>query len=188
MLFAITGVRGVGKGSVINESMKRAKSSFTLVRFGDYMLENAKEEGLVSNRKELLELNKEAQKEIQKQASKEIKKLKNEPLILDTHCTVKTPQGYLPGMPKWVLERLKPDYIVIIEADPSEILVRRMKEEEKFDDIGSEESIESHQDINRAISQSYSSISGSVVKIIKNHDGGFEEAVKNLKDILVDTR
>ena len=184
MIFDITGVRGVGKSTVINKALNKLEKSFTLVKFGDYMLDIACDKGYAKTRKELLELNKEDQKLIQKKATKQIKETMEEPLILDTHCTVHMDQGYLPGMPKWVLEDLSPDYIVIIEADPSEILVRRMKKRHKFDDIESEEAIESHQDVNRAISQAYSTISGSLVHIIKNHDDKEEKAAKNLEKIL----
>jgi adenylate kinase len=30
-------------------------------------------------------------------------------VIVDTHCTVKTPKGYMPGLPAWVLKEIKPD-------------------------------------------------------------------------------
>lgn len=184
MIFAITGVRGVGKSTVINKTLEKFDTDFTLIKFGDFMLEIAEDERYANTRKELLELNKDDQKEIQEKATKKIKEIKEGPLILDTHCTVHIEQGYLPGMPKWVLETLSPDYIVIIEADPSEILVRRMKERQKFDDIETEEAIQSHQDVNRAISQAYSTISGSLVQIIKNHDGKQKEPTNNLQKIL----
>ena len=189
MLVALTGVPGVGKTSVTSEAMKRAEVDFNLVNYGDYMFKCAKEQGLVDHRDEMRELNKEVQKEVQKEAAEQIHQLNNEsPVILDTHCTIKTSTGYLPGLPKWVLERLDPDYVVIVEADPSEILVRRMKDRNRFRDIESEELVESHQDINRAIAMSYSAISGSIVKIIKNHDGALETAVDELKGILSEAR
>ena len=189
MLVALTGVPGVGKTSVTSEAMKRVDVDFNLINYGDFMFKCAKKRDLVNHRDEMRELNKEVQKEVQKDAAEEIHKLNNEsPVILDTHCTIKTPTGYLPGMPKWVLERIDPDYIVIVEADPSEILVRRMKDRNRFRDIESEELIESHQDINRAIAMSYSAISGSLVKIIKNHDGALEDAVDELKEILSEAR
>ncbi len=189
MLIALTGVPGVGKTSVTSEAMKRVDVEFNLINYGDFMFKSAKDRDLVKHRDEMRELDKEVQKNVQKEAADEIRKLNDDgPIILDTHCTIKTSMGYLPGMPKWVLERINPDYVVIVEADPSEILVRRMKDRNRFRDIESEELIESHQDINRAIAMSYSALSGSLVKIIKNHDGSLEEAVGELKNILLEAR
>ena len=67
----------------------------------------------------------ELQREMQIQAAKNISKLGN--VIVDTHCTIKTPFGYLPGLPYDVLQILKPSRIILIEADAKEIMERRRK-------------------------------------------------------------
>ena len=91
------------------------------------MTEIAIEEGIVDDRDALRKLPADTQKEIQRKAAIRIKeKSETENVIVDTHCTINTPAGFLPGLPKWVLEGLNPDTFVMIEANPDEILYRRL--------------------------------------------------------------
>ena len=78
-----------------------------VVNFGTQMLEIAKGEGLLENRDQIRSLPPEDQARIQRGAALSIKGLGDS--IVDTHCTIKTPAGYHPGLPgPSVLLRLQP--------------------------------------------------------------------------------
>ncbi|AAM01242.1 adenylate kinase [Methanopyrus kandleri] len=175
-----TGVPGVGATTVTTEAVKELEG-YEHVNYGDVMLEIAKEEGLVEHRDEIRKLPAEKQREIQRLAARRIAKMaeEKEGIIVDTHCTIKTPAGYLPGLPIWVLEELQPDVIVLIEADPDEIMMRRVKDsEERQRDYDRAHEIEEHQKMNRMAAMAYAALTGATVKIIENHDDRLEEAVR----------
>ena len=106
-------------------------------------------------------------------------------IIVDTHCLVKTPEGYLPGLPLWVLEELKPNVIVLIEADPEEIIRRRFKDKSRYRDVEEEKELKLHQELNRAIATAYAMITGATIKIVENHDGKLDEAVEDFLKVLI---
>ncbi|WP_456455532.1 adenylate kinase [Methanopyrus sp.] len=175
-----TGVPGVGATTVTTEAVKELEG-YEHVNYGDVMLEIAKEEGLVEHRDEIRKLPAEKQREIQRLAARRIAKMAEgrEGIIVDTHCTIKTPAGYLPGLPIWVLEELQPAVIVLIEADPDEIMMRRMKDsEERQRDYDRAHEIKEHQEMNRMAAMAYATLTGATVKIIENHDDRLEEAVR----------
>lgn len=176
----VTGIPGTGKTSVLNEAMEvllREGKKAECVNFGDVMLEAAK----VKNRDELRKLPQDKQIEIQKKAAAKIAVMaKKKNIFIDTHCTIRTPAGYLPGLPEWVLRALSPNVIVLIEAEPGEIASRRKSDEARNRDAETEEEIEVHQEINRAAAISYCMLTGATAKIIKNRQNRLIDAVKEL--------
>lgn len=179
-VIVVTGIPGVGKTTVMQKAAEGMDIQF--VTFGTVMIDIAKEIGLVENRDEMRKLTLEQQKELQIKTAEKIAEMKN--VIVDTHCTVKTPQGYMPGLPEWVIKKLKPTSIVIVEADPEEIYNRRAKDQTRNRDPDSKEKIAEHQEINRATAMAYSTLSGATVKIVFNHDNAIDEAVKQAAPVL----
>jgi adenylate kinase len=179
-IIVVTGIPGVGKTTV----MKRASDGMDIkfVTFGTVMVEIALELGLVKERDEMRKLNLMQQKELQIKSAEKVGNMGN--VILDTHCTIKTPKGYLPGLPEWVIKRINPDTIVIVEADPIEIFNRRVNDSGRNRDQDNLEQINEHQMINRSVAMAYAALTGSTVKIIFNHDDGILEAVKQASPVL----
>ncbi|MEM3401911.1 MAG: AAA family ATPase, partial [Candidatus Hadarchaeales archaeon] len=105
-------------------------------------------------------------------------------VLVDTHCLVKKPEGYYPGLPIWVLEELKPDLLLIVEAAPEEITRRRVKDADRKRDAEVQLEIEEHQLLNRATAMAYAALTGAAVKIIKNRDGKLNEAVEEMVSVL----
>ncbi|ACS34480.1 adenylate kinase [Thermococcus gammatolerans] len=182
----ITGIPGVGKSTITRLALKRTAINFRLVNFGDLMFEEAVKQGLVKHRDEMRKLDPMVQKQLQLRAAQRIVEIaRDEPVLLDTHATIRTPMGYLLGFPKEVIETIRPNFIVIIEATPSEILGRRLRDLKRDRDVETEEQIQRHQDLNRAAAISYAMHSDALIKIIENHeDKGLEEAVNELVQVL----
>lgn len=184
----ITGIPGAGKTTVLNRALEKLEKKgirIESVNYGTIMLESAGKAGLVKNRDELRKLALRNQKNIQKLAGRKIAALgSKKPVIVDTHCTISTPKGYLAGLPEWVLRKINPDTIVLIEANPMEIKKRRAKDTSRERDMETEEDIDAHQDINRAAAISYSVLTGATIKILYNHSDKLGEAVNELVRIL----
>ncbi|MBC7100477.1 adenylate kinase [Methanothermobacter tenebrarum] len=179
----VAGIPGSGSTTVLKHALEDL--DYINVNYGDVMLEIAKSEGLVEDRDQLRKLSPEKQKKIQKAAAKSIRERSKETnIIVDTHCTIKTPTGFLPGLPQWVLEELQPDMFVLIEADPEEIFMRRISDETRTRDIEMLKEIDLHQQMNRAAAIAYATLTGATVKIIENHNNRLENAVQEMKNIL----
>jgi adenylate kinase len=179
-VIVVTGIPGVGKTTVIQKAAEGMDIQF--VTFGTVMIDIAKELGLVKNRDEMRKLSLDQQKQLQIKTAEKIGKMKN--VIVDTHCTVKTPKGYMPGLPEWVLRKLNPTSIVIVEADPEEIYNRRAKDSSRNRDPDSVEKIAEHQMVNRAAAMAYATLTGATVKIVFNHDNALDEAVKEAEPVI----
>ncbi|MFH1403069.1 MAG: adenylate kinase [Candidatus Altiarchaeota archaeon] len=189
----MTGVPGVGKSTVVRKSFEQAekegvKVSYEMINFGDQMLEMAQKNGLVEHRDEMRALPTEKQIEIQKKAAQNIRKMADHgDIILDTHSTIETPKGFIPGMPEWVLKELRPDVIVVLESRPQDVNKFRKKDLDgdfRRREVDNLEGIERHQSVNRSAAVAYSVLTGTPVKVIWKPDGFLERAAGELLGIL----
>ncbi len=175
----IAGIPGSGSTTVLNSALENL--DYEHVNYGDVMLRIAQELGLADDRDSIRKLSPDVQKEVQRKAAKNIREMSKENnIIVDTHCTIKTPLGFLPGLPKWVLEELKPDQFVLIEADGDEILLRRINDTSRIRDVEKFKDINLHQQMNRAVSMAYAALTGATVQIIMNHDNQLDESVAEI--------
>ncbi|AXI25345.1 adenylate kinase [Methanofervidicoccus sp. A16] len=184
----VTGVPGVGGTTLTQKAIERLEKEgihYQLVNFGTLMFEVAKSENLVEDRDQLRKLDPDTQKRIQKMAARKIAEMAmKSPVIVDTHSTVRTPKGYLAGLPKWVLDELNPDIIVLVETTGDEILMRRLGDASRNRDLETTKSIEEHQFMNRCAAMTYGVLTGATVKIIKNRDKLLDDAVEELVSVL----
>lgn len=179
----VAGIPGSGSTTILDHALENL--DYINVNYGDVMLQIAQEKGLVENRDQIRTLSSDVQKEIQKAAAKSIRErseLTN--IIVDTHCTIKTPVGFLPGLPQWVLEELQPDMFVLIEADADEILIRRISDTTRTRDMEMLKDINLHQEMNRAVSMAYAALTGATVKIIENHNDQLDTSVAEMVETL----
>jgi adenylate kinase len=179
-VIVVTGIPGVGKTTVMTKAAEGMDIKF--VTFGTVMTDIAKEMGLVKDRDEMRTLTLEQQKDLQIKSAEKIASMGN--VILDTHCTVKTPKGYMPGLPEWIIKKLNPTSIVVVEADPEEIFNRREGDPTRSRDPDTKEQIAEHQMVNRAAAMAYAALSGAAVKIVFNHDNAIDAAVKQAAPVL----
>ncbi len=182
-IVVLAGIPGTGSTTVLNKVLEEI--DYVNINYGNVMFEIAQEKGLVENRDDMRKLNPEIQKEVQQKAAVKIHEMaENDDVIIDTHCTIKTPKGFLPGLPIWVLEELKPTQFILIEAKPSEIMYRRMNDETRVRDMEYTDEIDLHQSMSRATAMSYAVQTGATVAMVQNNDNGLEKAVSEIVDIL----
>jgi adenylate kinase len=79
---------------------------------------------------------------------------------------------------------LTPDAFILIEADPDEIMIRRISDETRTRDMERVSEIAMHQEINRAAAMSYATITGATVQILENHDNKLDEIVSKMVETL----
>jgi adenylate kinase len=180
MRIVVTGVPGVGKSTCMKAASERL--GWEIVNFGTFMFEAAKAEGVIESRDDMRKMALEDQRRIQKLAAEKIAEMEN--VIIDTHLTIKTPKGYLPGIPAWVAEKLQPITIFIVEASPEEIYNRRKKDPSRNRDPDTVSDIEMHQQINRIAGTTDAVILGATIKVIINADGKVDETVKSMLETL----
>jgi adenylate kinase len=179
----VAGIPGSGSTTVLQHALK--ETDYVHVNYGDVMLEIAQEMKLVEDRDSMRKLPPETQKKVQKKAAGTIRaRAEVANTIVDTHCTIKTPSGFLPGLPQWVLEELQPDMFILIEADGDEILMRRVSDTTRTRDTERLQDINLHQEMNRATAMAYAVYTGATVKIIENHNDLLDRSVEEMKKTL----
>jgi adenylate kinase len=105
-------------------------------------------------------------------------------VLVDTHASVKTPKGYLAGLPEWVLREIMPDLIVLVETDDDQVLIRRLSDETRSRDKEGSKAIAEHQQFNRAIAASYAMLTGCTIKMITNADFLLDRAADDMAAVL----
>jgi adenylate kinase len=176
----VTGIPGVGKTTVMETAAK--ERHLPIAVYGSVMFEVAQSRGLAKGRDDMRRLPADTQKAIQREAAVRIAAMGD--VIVDTHCSIKTPTGYLPGLPAWVLEALQPSAIVLVEATDAEILGRRRNDPTRKRDEDSLAAIAEHQEYNRRFAAAYATLTGATVATVYNHDGKVKEAIAQMMPIV----
>lgn len=187
----VTGIPGVGKTTVINTAIDMIKEKHgedvLLLNFGTEMFEVATKNGQVKDRDEMRKLPTNIQRANQKLAGEAIaEKAKTAKVIVDTHTLIQTNNGYLIGLPEWVVRAISPKTVVLVEADSENIAKRRVDDPTRTRDAQLVDEIEIHQQMCRAAAVSVGTITGATVRIIKNKQGMVEEAATQLADTLME--
>ena len=174
----VTGIPGVGKTTVLSkvkEILDNKKINNKIVNYGDYMLMMAIKLGYVNNRDEIRKLPIEKQKQLQIEAARSIAKEAAEGeglFFVDTHAVIRTPSGYLPGLPKYVIEEINPRVIFLIEADPKVILERQKRDQTRNrSDYSDEKVINEVLSFARCAAMASAILVGATVKIVINVEG-----------------
>lgn len=182
----MVGIPGVGKSTLVAkivEILNKQKKSVSVQSFGTVMFEEAKKKG-IKDRDELRKLSMEEQKSLQRIAAEKIAKLNDDLVIIDTHAFITTKAGFYPGLPRHVLEIIKPENYVSVFARPEEIYNRRMKDKTRDRDIVSIDIIKKELAIQDAMISSCSVLSGSPIKPILNAEGKIDETAQTVIDAI----
>ncbi len=176
MRVVISGIPGVGKSTILD--MVSKKSMYEIINFGSLMFDMARDLDLVKSRDDIRKLDVDTQRNLQKKTSNQLGKMDN--IIIDTHMSIKSRAGYLPGLPAWVLTELMVSSYFLIESSPAEIKRRRDNDPTRSRDEDTVDDIEEHQQVNRYYAVAYSVYSGATIKYIYNPDNHPEIAAENI--------
>jgi len=186
----VTGIPGTGKTTVCNKLLKLAEQSkrkVAVVNYGSVMMELSQKREKPLHRDELrrseLSLQRDLQAEAAKKISQKISTFEGD-TIVDTHMSIKTKDGYWAGLPLHVLQLLNPDAFVLIEAEPHEVLFRRLKDATRRRDKVLESEIAEELLFSRFMAAACSTLTGASVKIVKNPNGKQLEAAKEVLKLL----
>jgi adenylate kinase len=186
----VTGIPGTGKTTVCNVVAKLAKNAgleVNVINYGTVMVEvlQKHEEEMERDimRKTDIDFQRELQRETAGAVLEKVRRLSGI-TIIDTHMSIKTLEGYLPGLPSHVLQLLRPEMFVLVEAQPNEISSRRMKDTTRKRDEAVEEAIKEELLFSRLMAGACAILTGSPVKIVINAEGKKEEAAKKILNAL----
>ena len=186
----VTGIPGSGKTTVCSRVEKLAKDAgveVNLINYGTVMMRLLQKHGRGMERDEMRRDNLDTQRKLQKEVAGIIVEKMTQLsglTIVDTHMSIKTPAGYLPGLPSHNLSVLKPDILVLVEAEPREISRRRMKDATRKRDVAVEEAVKEELLFSRFMAGASAVLAGAPVKIVVNAEGRQEEAAEEIFDAL----
>jgi adenylate kinase len=191
MKLVVSAVKGAGKTTAIKFALEK-KSDIKVITVGNYFEKAYQKLGLKRDQGDKA-VSKEQHKKIQIESFKmiieEIKNQKN--VIIDTNLFFTKSEGFFPGLPDFILEKLKPDAVLIMEYKPEFILTRREKD---IKAIGRErsasltvEGIEFEQTVQRHYAFVCSGLTGCTVKTIRREEPEkyeFQHNKENAEEIL----
>lgn len=180
MLIAM-GLPGAGKSTVLDVAREMG---WAVLNYGDMMMEIAKEKHGVQDRDQLRRLPAQKQKAIQKEVGEKLALEKRMKVILDTHCSINTPGGYLPGLPFHFLSKWQVERIVLVTAPIKDILGRRARDKTRVRDEQSADSLQEHERMNRYYLACYSVLTGAPALILNNADGKLQETRQKFGGLL----
>ena len=189
-VIVVTGIPGTGKTTVCNELAKLAKQigrKVEVINYGTVMVELSHKSGKSLHRDELRKSGLALQRNLQTEAAKIISKKAAEfegEVIVDTHMSIKTVDGYWAGLPSHVLQLLNPDMFILVEAEPQEILSRRLKDITRKRDKVLEGEIAEEILFSRLMATACAVLTGASVKIVKNPAGKQVGAAKEVLKLL----
>jgi adenylate kinase len=182
----VTGVPGTGKTTVCGFVEKLAKDAgveVNVINYGTVMVGILQKSGRPVERDAMRRDSVETQRRLQRQVAEAVaEKIRsfNGLTVVDTHMSIKTPEGYFPGLSSNNLSLLKPEMLVLVEARPREISSRRMKDADRRRDSRSEESVMEELAFSRAIAGACAVLMSAPVKVVVNAEGKPEEAAKDI--------
>jgi adenylate kinase len=182
----VTGIPGTGKTTVCNfveKLARKAGKEISTITYGTIMMEILQKQGKSMERDAMRKDNVETQRRLQREVAEAISKKTEQArgiTIVDTHMSIRTPEGYLPGLPYHVLQLLKPEMLVLVEAQAKEISSRRMKDATRRRDEATEESVKEEILFSRLMAGACAVLIGVPVKIVVNAEGKQEDAAREV--------
>ncbi len=179
----VVGIPGVGKTTVV-EKARALMGGTKLVTFGTVMFEEAVRLKWTKDRDQMRTLPVSKQKRLQTLAAAKIAKMKEDAVFVDTHLFIRTKEGYWPGLPFDVVRALNPTHLVLVEASPKEIAVRRAADKTRSRDLLTEEGLSAELALGRSFLAVSSTLTGAPMLIVANHEGRSDEAAAEVASAL----
>ena len=179
-MMIVMGLPGAGKSTVLSVARE---ANWTVLNYGDLMMEAARGKGIV-DRDSLRKQPAEFQKKIQGLVGAKLAKEKRHNIILDTHCSISTSGGYLPGLPFAFLQKWQVERLVLLTAPIDDVLGRRKNDTSRVRDAEPPEALAEHDQMNRAYLAAYSALTGAPAIILVNADGKLAEVQERFRSLL----
>ena len=182
----VTGIPGTGKTTVcsfIEKLAEKAGVEVSVINYGTVMMEILQKSGRPMERDAMRKDSVETQRKLQRQVAEVVAQRTrtfNGLTVIDTHMSIKTPEGYFPGLSCNNLQLLKPEMLVLVEAHPSEIFSRRMKDAGRKRDTSLEDSVKEELTFSRAIAGACAVFMSAPVKVVVNAEGKPQEAAESI--------
>jgi len=187
----LLGLSGTGKSALMKKVVPDISKQLHHIIFGDIIRDIGAKKSSFKDRDEIRRETETAFfKEIQNLAFQKLEEMldntASELVVIDTHSFVSTKSGFLPGLPCYFLDRIKPSLIAFIESDPEEIRKRRIKDRQigRRRDEDTIDILSLLQSASKTAAIVYSAYSGAPVILIKNEEGKLESAAQILKDAI----
>jgi len=184
----VAGIPGVGKTTVLQELAavsRERKVPLRIVNFGDVMNQLFKRKGEEIHRDHMRRQDINRQTSFQQQAARKISRMGGRSsLVVDTHMFVRTVDGLWPGTPRRVLEELRPNLIVLIEADPKEVARRRRVDDSRVRESKTVEDARADLEWSRYMASANAVLAGIPIQIVTNHRGKQRQAAKDLLKLI----
>jgi adenylate kinase len=182
----IVGVPGVGKSTIISNAtstLQKKGTRLSTVVFGSVMFDEAKKLG-INDRDQIRKQTVDVQQRLQNMTADHITSLNDLLVIVDTHLFIKTQSGYYPGLPMNLILKLNPERLILITANPEEILNRRKNDSTRTRDLISDDEIKRDIEVSLSMISSLSILTGAPFEIIHNHDNMIDSATSLLVELL----
>ena len=167
--------------SELQDLARQNKFNLTVLNYGTIMNEIMRELGKDLHRDKMREQSIEAQKKVQELAASEITNRAGQgTIVIDTHMFVRTASGMWAGLPQNVLEKLNPQLLVLVEANPEQIAARRTGDSSRMREKAVADEIAFDLEWSRATAAASAVATGSPVKVIRNDEGKQKQAAQEL--------
>lgn len=182
----VTGIPGSGKSTVcslVEKLVKEAGVEASVINYGTVMMGILEKHGRSMERDAMRKDNLDTQRKLQKEVAETLSERMSQlpgVKIIDTHMSIKTPEGYLAGLPYHVLQVLKPEMLVLVEAKPRETSFRRMKDAGRKRDEATEKAVEEELLFSRLMAGACAVLAGAPVRTVVNDEGKHEEAATEI--------
>ncbi|HLC39941.1 MAG TPA: adenylate kinase [archaeon] len=187
MKLVVAAVPGAGKTTVLNYVKKKFPRA-KIVSKGDLIFEYAKKHYGIKNRDELRKkLKMSQQRTAQNYAAKKIGNMRDRIVIVDTHFSIKTPIGYIPGVSTRMARHMKLDGIILLEFRPKDVLQRRKKDKRRHREKESEEDVDAQQHVNQEFAMAIANdfeIPVDIVNLRYKEKRPFEHARKAADEVV----
>jgi len=165
----------------LQDLARQNKFNLTVLNYGTIMNEIMRELGKDLHRDKMREQSIEAQRKVQELAASEITNRAGQgTVVIDTHMFVRTASGMWAGLPQNVLEKLNPQLLVLVEANPEQIAARRTGDSSRMREKAVADEIAFDLEWSRATAAASAVATGSPVKVIRNEEGRQKQAAQEL--------
>jgi adenylate kinase len=184
--FYLTGVPGVGKSSTAHHPLI-PEARLRAIEFGDTMVQVGLETGRLHGYADLQDIDLALRLELQSLAVEQIlDHTRTMPAVITGHMLVDSPQGFVPGFLQDTMAHLNVSAIVVLVAEPEDIILRRRAfPEDKQARLDSNlRRISLFQRLTEAAAVHYALQYGCSVEILHNRQGRHDETVSSFLQLI----